>query len=149
MKKVTIMFGEMGSGKTYLGTRFAKANGAVFFDGDSVVPPEMAEKVSAFKPLTRDILDRYLDILFDEIADRAAKCEHLVVAQALYSDQDRKDLELFLISMAYEVEFIWIRTGFFRNLRQLLSRPNGWRWVGYWLMNKPWFRWPTHKSRVV
>lgn len=145
MKKVIIMFGEMGAGKNYHGTQLAKLTGYEFFDGDTVATPEMIARVAKFRPLTRDIVERYVEVLSNAIADKMEHCENLIVAQALYLDEDRKSLALFLTCLGYEVEFEWVRTTFWRNARQLLSRPNGWRWVLYWLINKPFFQKPTHE----
>ena len=150
MKNVTILFGEMGGGKNYHGEKMAKWFGDVFFDGDTVIPPEMAERVANFKPLTRDMIDSYIDILIDEIDRRAIKSENgLIVAQALYFNQDRKEIKFCLEQLGYRVIMCWVRPSFWRNFKQIQSRPNGWRWVLYWLMSKPFFQKPTHEYQLV
>jgi gluconate kinase len=143
MSDIIILFGEMGSGKNYHGEKLAKKLGYTFFDGDIVVTSEMAEKVSKFKPLSRDIIKNYRRVLAEAIKEKAAQANGLVVAQALYSNQDRYYLHGFL-STKNNVKFIWIKTSFFKNLKQIYSRPKGLRWVLYWLMNKPFFQKPTH-----
>lgn len=148
MKTVYIFFGEMGCGKTYCASRFAKKHNLRFFEGDSVITPRMLEKVQKFKPITRDILEEYLDALSESIAKEMETCEHLVVAQALYTDSDRKDLKVFLECLGYEVKMMWVRVSFWRNIRNLLTRPNGWKWAAYWLLNKPWFQGPTHEHSI-
>lgn len=147
--KITILFGEMGGGKNYWGKLIAKQDNATFFDGDTVATPVMKERVSKFKPLNREIIKDYINILFAEIEVRADDYGNLVVAQALYNDEDRKFLAEMLTGMGYNVQFYWIKTPFWRNLRQIWSRPNGFRWVLYWLMNKPFFEKPTHKYRFI
>lgn len=149
MKKIIILFGEMGAGKNYWGEKLAKEFGYSFFDGDTVVTPEMLERVSKFKSLTRDMITKYVNHLANEIADRAAESTGLIVAQALYSDQDRQFLKTFLQCLDYDVSFKWIRAPFWRNFKQIYSRPNGFRWVLYWLMNKPFFQKPTHNFDLV
>ncbi len=148
MKTVYIFFGEMGCGKTYCGSRYAERHGIKFFDGDSVITPRMLEKVSRFKPITRDILEEYLDILFEAIAKQMENCDHLVVSQALYADNDRKDLKIFLECLGYKVRMWWVRVPLWRNVRNLLTRQDGWKWVLYWLFNKPWFQKPTHEHDI-
>jgi hypothetical protein len=69
----------------------------------------------------------------------------IVVAQALYLDEDRKWIEWFFTQLGYSVKFVWVKPPFLRNLKQIYSRPKGLRWVLYWLMNKPWFQKPTHE----
>jgi gluconate kinase len=144
MKTVYILFGEMGCGKTYSGYVYAKRHGFEFFEGDSVVTARMANRVAGFKPLTRDMIEEYMDILSDAIADRMEHCDHLVVSQALYFDEDRVLLKSFLESFGYHVEMWWIKSKWYRNIQNLLSRENGWKWVVYWLFNKPFFQKPTH-----
>jgi len=69
---VLIFMGVSGSGKTTVGTLFAKKTGAVFFEGDELHPPENIEKMRRGIPLTdadrtkwlrtlRDIIKRALD----------------------------------------------------------------------------------------
>src|ERR1700722_9035692 len=116
MKNVIILFGEMGGGKNFWGERLAKDLGYTFFDGDTVVTQEILERVQKFKPLNRQMVERYISHLCDEIADRMERPSGLVVAQALYFDEDRKALELFLRSLGYNVRFKWIRPTFWRNL---------------------------------
>lgn len=149
MKEIIILFGEMGAGKNYWGERFAQDLDYTFFDGDDVVTPEMLAQVVKFKPLTREMIIKYVNHLANEIANRAEQAPGLVVAQALYFDEDRKFLELFLRSLGYNVRFKWIRPPFVRHLKQLYSRPNGWRWILYWLSFTFWFQKPTHEFDMV
>ncbi len=148
MKTVYILFGEMGCGKTYCGSRYAKKHGFKFFDGDSVVTPKMLDKVAHFKPLTRELVEEYMDVLSDAIADQMSECDCLVVSQALYSDEDRKSLKLFLESLGYRVRMWWVQVRLWRNVQNLLTRQDGWKWVLYWLFNKPFFQKPTHEHDI-
>jgi gluconate kinase len=148
MKTVHIFFGEMGCGKTYCGSNFAKMHGFKFFEGDSVVTPRMLEKVIKFKPIPRDVLEEYMDVLFNAIADQMDNTDNLVVSQALYLNQDREALKLFLESFGYTVKMWLVKCTWYQNIRNLLTRDNGWRWVYYWLINKPFFQKPTHESQI-
>lgn len=144
MKNITILFGEMGGGKNYHGEIIANETNTPFFDGDEVVTPEMLERVKNFKSITRAMIINYVNVLANAIADRAEP-NGLIVAQALYFDEDRLFLKKFLECLGYHVTFVWVKTSFWRNLKQIYSRKNGLRWVIFWLMNKPFFQKPTHK----
>lgn len=148
MKTVYILFGEMGCGKTYCGSRYAERHDIKFFDGDSVLTPRMLEKVSKFRPITRDILEEYMDVLSDAIADQMVHCDQLVVSQALYSNEDRRSLQIFLECLGYRVRMWWVRVPLWRNLQNLLTRQDGWKWVMYWLFSKPFFQKPTHDHQI-
>lgn len=149
MKSIIILFGEMGTGKNYWGEKMADELGYTFFDGDTVVTQEILERVQKFKALNRQMIEKYINRLCEEVADRTDVAPGLVVAQALYFDEDRKTLGLFLRSLGYNVRFKWVRAPFWRNLQQIYSRNNGLRWVLYWLMNKPWFQKPTHEYDTI
>ncbi len=146
---ITILFGEMGSGKNYWGEIFMRTTPACFFDGDTVATPEMIARFSKFKSLSEEIIMNYLYKLTDEITARANVVGNLIVAQALYRDEHRCLLELFLKQQGVNVRFVWVKTSFWRNLKQLYSRPKGLRWILYWLMNKPFFQKPTHAYSEV
>lgn len=149
MKNIIILFGEMGGGKNYWGERLAKEHGYVFFDGDTVATPEMVSRVSKFKPLNKDIIKDYVNVLIGSITARAQNATGLVVAQALYSNKDRDFIRWFLNALGFNVKFIWVKSPFVKNMKQIYSRPKGLRWVLYWLMNKPFFEIPKHDHEVI
>lgn len=151
-KYITIIFGEMGAGKSFWGKRCAMERpGATLFEGDDVVSSEMLERVSKFKPLTREIVSSYVrDVLVNEIVRRAEKAEReLVVAQALYSNADREFLLRHLTRLGYRVNFDYVKAPIKRNVMQLFTRENGCRWALYHIMNKPYFEKPTHQHSVI
>jgi gluconate kinase len=144
MKRIEIFFGEMGCGKSYNARRHAARTGAAFLEGDDLVSPEMAERVREFKLLERSMIEQLVHRLIEEIKLRAATVDHLVVAQALYIEEDRQLIDSELSIAGYEVTWNYVQTPPLRNARQLLTRPRGLRWVAYWLLNKPFFEVPLH-----
>ena len=138
--KIIIMYGEMGSGKSYLGERYAKQQGMAFLEGDDFLPPAMASRIAQFKPVTPDMIKRYLleyliPVILGEVDARG-----LVVSQALYLREHRKMLVERLRFHGHEVELQHVRAPFWRHMRQLWNRPQGARWVLYGLLNKPFFQ---------
>lgn len=148
MKTIYIFFGEMGCGKTYCASRFAERNGFKFFEGDSVVTPEMLKRVEKFRPIPRHVLDEYLDVLADSIAEEAETTDNLVVSQALYIDEDRESIRIFLEALGYRVKMIWVRVKWHRNIQNLFTRKDGWKWFCYWLLNKPFFQKPKYSHDI-
>jgi dephospho-CoA kinase len=139
MSKVIILFGEMGAGKTYAG-KLAAEYGHDFFDGDDVVPPAMRECVKAFKPIPITVLD---DFVYEHLAPailERCKDNDLFVAQALYRIEHRRYLKQVLTMNGIRVKFFEVKVPFMQNLKQLWRRDQGWRWVCYWLMNKPFYQ---------
>lgn len=144
MKTVHIFFGEMGCGKSFNGLRYAKKNNFKFFEGDSILTQEILDRVSNFKPINHEMIARYMDVLCDAIGDQMEVCDNLVVSQAFYSNKDRESLINFLECLGYQVTMWWVKTSFLSNIQNLLTRDNSWKWVVYWLINKPFFQSPKH-----
>lgn len=144
-QNVIIFFGEMGCGKSYCASRYAEEHGCPFFEGDSVATPELIERASKFKPLTREIIRKYVQVLADAIIGTARYTEAptLIVSQALYLDEDRAHLAQCLQEAGFNVCFWWVKCSLYRNVRNLLTRPRGLQWVYYWLINKPFFQKPS------
>ncbi len=144
MARIEIYFGEMGSGKSHNARLQAERSGIPFLEGDDLVPPEMVARVLKFKPLTREMVSELVARLIEEIKVRVVRGD-ITVAQALYLDADRRLVDEELRAQGHEVVWFWVRAGFIRNMKQLLTRPKGLRWVAYWLSNKPFFERPTHR----
>ena len=145
---VHLFFGEMGSGKSWCAERWARQQGLRFFEGDSVVTHELLDRSGRFKPIPRDVIREFVRVLATAIIKEAGGGD-LVVAQALYLDEDRVWLQQLLFEHGLVVKWTWVRAGFFRHVRNLLTRSKGIRWVVYMLMNKPFFQKPIgHEHRV-
>ncbi len=148
-KTITLFFGEMGSGKSYLGQRYANLEHMTFIEGDFFLSEDMRERVEAFQYVSPDQIDELVDRLRYDIPRLAAESLNgVVVSQALYRDADRWKLIHAWQKAGFEVDLFWVKPGVRQNLKQLLSREKGWRWVAYWLMSKPFFERPTHKAYI-
>lgn len=149
MSHIIILFGEMGAGKNFLGEKIAKRLGYQFIDGDVFATPEMVKRVSKFKLLNRTIVCKYVMELFFQILPLAIN-NNLVIAQALYSDEDRVYLEKYLGNAGHKISFKWIKPNFWQHMKQLYSRPKGFLWVLYCLINKLFFERPKlHYSEII
>jgi hypothetical protein len=143
MKRVIIIYGEMGAGKTYEGKRLAEELNAPFFDGDDCILPDMLACVQEFEPISKAMLDDYIFYRLAPEIDYQMDVyglSVLVVAQALYLREHRQYLMDFLQERGYCVDMREHRVPFWQNLKQLWSRKDGRKWVVYWLMNKPFFQ---------
>jgi hypothetical protein len=145
MKTIHIFFGEMGVGKNYHAERYAKEHRCVFFDGDSVIPPKMKERITNFQSLDELTVKGYIVMhLLPAIYQRAVlSVDDLVVAQALYRNASRLSIRDFLEGKGFRVRFHWVIPSVWQNLKQLWT-DRGYRWVWYWLRNKPFFQFPSH-----
>jgi shikimate kinase len=140
MKEVIILVGEMGCGKTYWGKKIANELGLEFYDGDKSLPYDMKDRVARFIPLTKEMVDDYIHNHLAPAIRWLVKDDGLVVAQALYMKEHRDFLKKHLEKNGCVVTYWYLQTPFWQNLKQLWSRPKGFRWILYWLMNKPFFQ---------
>lgn len=138
---IYLLFGEMGSGKNYIGELFADRFNCFFFDGDNVIPKEMKEKVDNFKFLGKKVINNYVDNHLIPAVRNMHRFGSVVVAQALYTRAyRRKFVEAF---GSENVIMIHIRPeSLLCNLRFLWKRRRGFRWALYFLLSKPFFQRP-------
>ena len=144
MNKLIILFGEMGSGKSYIGTRMAKEKGYKFLEGDSLATPEMINRISKFKMMDLDMIKSFIIDLTIKIEEYDG--ENLIVSQALYREEFR-DYIYGKFKYTYDIEFIWVKPGIVQNIKNLFNRDNALGWVYYWTINKPFFQSPTEDVR--
>lgn len=150
--RILICFGEMGSGKTFKSGLLASELGYDRLEGDGAAPTAMAEAVRTFGRIHRWMVDELVSQLIEDIDDAArdTRKKGIVVSQALYFDADRLRIQRELERRGHaNVGWVWSRPGFWRNVYQLLHRPDGFRWVSYWLRNKRFFERPTHEHTVI
>ena len=87
---VLVFTGVSGSGKTTVGSLFAKKTGAVFYEGDEFHPPENIDKMRRGVPLTDDDRAEWLRTLKDIITKSLEKGTFTVIAcsalKAAYRD---------------------------------------------------------------
>lgn len=154
-KTIFLLFGEMGCGKTHHGRKMAlnrtrAGYHARFWDADEAATPDMIECICSFKPMNRDMIMAYVNILKTAIVRKAEETDSdLIVSQALYVDEHRQQLIDHLERLGYIVNPYWVRCSFLTNAKRLLSRGRGRGWLYYWLVNKPFFQRPKHFHIVV
>ena len=145
MKTVYLFVGQMGSGKSWLGSRFAKRIKAHFYEGDDSLPPELKAKVERCAPLTREEVKKFVrEHLWWDCLIGANQHGCVVVSQALYNDSDRLWLTSRLRAWGCDVLFVHVKVPIWKNIKQLWGRRNGLRWILMWALSRSWFETPTH-----
>jgi len=130
---IRIFYGEMGSGKSYWGKKFAEFEGINFIEGDDFLPEALKHKVDRAQLLTPEEVDSYIR---DCLIPALKKIDQpTIVSQALYRREHRK-----LISNNVDnVEWVLITAPFFQHMKQLFSRKHGFKWVVNALLSKVFF----------
>jgi gluconate kinase len=143
------MFGEMGAGKSYWAQRWSFHTGFPMLDGDECLPQKMLDKAAKFEQFTREEVSSFVDSdLAVAILRKIKDAPGLVVAQALYRDEDRRSLHGILTELGYDVTWLWLKPGIVQNIKNLWKRRNPWQWLQYWLLNKPYFQAPSHQCKI-
>lgn len=139
----------MGVGKSYWAQRWSHHAGFPWLDGDECLPQKMLDKAKKFQQFTQEEVSSFVDSdLITAILRKVKDAPGLVVAQALYRDDDRKSLDAMLTELGYETTWIWLKPGWIQNIKNLFKRNNPWRWLQYWLLNKPYFQAPSHRCKI-
>jgi gluconate kinase len=142
---IYLLFGEMGTGKNYIGERLAEHLGCQFFDGDDWIPLHLQSKIDRCESLTLEEVSEYVDDdLIPQLKNIQASTEMAVVAQALYRENDRYEIQDELGD-----QVVWIHVvppSRWTHMWRLLSRKNGFRWALLGLMSKPYFEAPDPET---
>lgn len=138
MKKLYFVVGPMGCGKNYVGKRLADELGYPFIDGDAFVPTSMAKKVADFKFLNQQDIDNFVtEHLIPGVETAYDETLGLVVAQALYRAEHRQQIREHFGNAC---QIVFVKTNLFTNLKRLLKRDQGFRWMLYGLCNRVFFQ---------
>ncbi|MCB0167184.1 MAG: gluconokinase [Anaerolineae bacterium] len=114
MRRVFVIIGVSGSGKTTVGLALAQKLKAPFFDGDDFHPPENVTKMANGIPLNDDDRSPWLARLHKLITDHLARGETAVIAcsalKKKYRDQLRQGNEgLYIVYLKGSLNLIWER----------------------------------------
>ena len=144
---IYILVGEMGVGKNHIGERLASYLGCGFFDGDSVIPKPMADRINKFKLLPPPMIEDYIrNYLIPGIRRRNFPGKDLVVAQALY----RKKFRDQVVKAFDQVQLIHVvPPSFSIHMGRLLKRNNGAKWIAFCLVNKLFFQRPGKEALSI
>src|ERR1700722_6120517 len=90
-----ILFGLSGSGKNFVADILANRFNFHFFDADSVLPQEMRDCIKQKNMFTQAMRDRFTETIKTNIShlERIHENKNLVVAQALYKEKNRNEIQ--------------------------------------------------------
>lgn len=144
---ITLLFGESGVGKTYLGKRLSEKTGVPFVEGDDFLPEQLRKKVEAGQTLTIAEVDSYVvDDFIPAIKKLYKAGTNLIVSQALYMKRHRA---LFAaVFGSHNVRPVWVVVPLRQQIKQLWNRKKGLRWIFSTLISKPFFEKPTRPHMV-
>ena len=87
---VLYLYGPVGAGKSYVCDLIADRAGWHAYHADTDSTPEIREAVLKQIPFTREMKQRYYEMVSDKILQLAERYKNIVVVQATYKSQDRE-----------------------------------------------------------
>ena len=101
---IKLLFGKIGSGKSYIGQLAQERYGYVFHDMDWDLPTEMKESIERHDEVTQDMRDQFTIATVDRIRKLKEKNDRICISQALFKNQNRVTIQ----SELPDVDFIWV-----------------------------------------
>ncbi len=87
---LVIFFGLAGAGKNYVGQLMSRNTHLHFWDADEALTDEMRVCIEQKRSFTQDMLDRYFNIVIENIKRLTKKHGDLIVTQAFYRNKNRQ-----------------------------------------------------------
>ena len=102
-KMIYFLFGEMGSGKSWLAERLAEEMDITYLEGDHSLPSYLIDKIQGRRILTVDEVEDFVRHYLIPDIQKALVTGDLVVSQALYRREHRQ-----IIERAIDEPIIWV-----------------------------------------
>ena len=104
--KIIVLFGKIGSGKTYIGKLLEKYFHFYFYEGDLDLTPEMKNSLKKNQPVTDSMRNKFFDILIINLNMIIKNHKNIVVSQTFIKEKYRK---MFLRKFP-KSEFVYIKS---------------------------------------
>jgi gluconate kinase len=117
---IIVLFGLSASGKNFVGETLAQCFSFHFWDADEILTPEMLASIKEKKPFTQEMRNHFIDKVIHTVSLLKTKHENIVVAQALYREQNRRQI----LKAHPEAKLVWIRASSRNITSRLKQRDN-------------------------
>ncbi len=101
-----LLFGQIGSGKSFVGETLQREFSLFYHDADSDLPASMIEAVRNHQPISEAMRDEFTGVIIARIRDLALHHESFCVAQALFKNRHRARI----LAEIPDVVPVWIRS---------------------------------------
>lgn len=139
------LFGQVGSGKTYIGELLQQRFGIPFYDADWDLPEALRNVISAHQPITEAMRTEFTAAIVRRIALLKQGNEHFVIAQALFKNRHSEHL----IQAFPDLTLVWVRSSPSVASRRLHDRVGHIASSYYAELVNPGFEPPTHPHALI
>lgn len=103
-KRLLILFGKTGAGKSYAAKIFAQKFGFYLYDADRDLTAEMREAIANGLTFSDGMRNRYLEVLREKTAELLNSNSKVVLAQGLFKNKHRR---ILMKAFPFAV-FVWV-----------------------------------------
>jgi gluconokinase len=140
-----LLFGKIGSGKSYVGELFQREFGIAYHDADRDLPEVMREAIRNHEAITEEMRDDFVKSIIERIHLLSREHQQFCVAQALFKNRHR----LRILERFPDLQMIWVRSSEVLTNARLEERTGHVASLYYAQMVNPNFEAPTHRHRVI
>ena len=139
------LFGQVGSGKTYVGELPRRRFGMPFYDADWDLPEALRNAITAHQPVTEAMRTEFTAAIVRRISLLEQGNQHFVIAQALFKNRHREHL----IQTFPDLTLVWVRSSPSVASRRLHERVGHIASSYYAELINPGFEPPTHPHALI
>jgi gluconate kinase len=139
------LFGQVGSGKSYVGELLQRRFGIPFYDADWDLPEALRNAIAAHQPITEAMRTEFTAAIVRRIALLEQGKKHFVIAQALFKNRHREHL----IQTFPDLTLVWVRSSPSVASRRLHERVGHIASSYYAELINPGFEPPTHPHALI
>ncbi|HEX8372407.1 MAG TPA: hypothetical protein VF585_06485 [Chthoniobacterales bacterium] len=140
-----MLFGQIGSGKTHIGSLLNSRFGIHFHDADHDLPPRIREAIEKQEPICDDMRDEFTEAIISRIKTLEATHEHFCVAQALFKNRHREKVREAIPGL----DFVWVKSTPMLISERLQQRTGHLATAYYGEIINPQFELPTIPHQVI
>lgn len=101
-----LLFGQIGSGKSFVGEFLQREFGIAYYDADLDLPRSLVESIRAHKPISEQMRERFTEKIIDRIHLLQKEHQEFCVAQALFKNRQR----VRLLEEFPDLRLVWVRS---------------------------------------
>ena len=140
-----MLFGQIGSGKTHIGSLLNSRFRIHFHDADADLPPRIREAIQKQEPICDAMRDEFTEAIISRIQALEATHEHFCVAQALFKNRHRERVR----EAIPRLDFVWVKSTPTLISERLQQRTGHLATAYYGEIINPQFELPTIPHRVI
>jgi len=140
-----LLFGQIGSGKSYVGELFQRKFEIPYHDADRDLPEEMKEAIRNHQPITEEMRDGFVERIIGRMHELSQQHAQLCIAQALFKNRHR----LRILEAFPDLQMVWVRSNDVLIHTRLHERTGHVASQYYAQMVNPNFEEPVHAHQVI